>query len=107
VFFPFNLECNLAFSAIYKVLVVLRKGLPIIIDRLSYSCISNIKRSVGIYTLATTTGTFLHIPIGIAINFSAICNVTSLGTSLSKLSSLYKEKGITLTPAPKSHTVYT
>ena len=40
--------------------------------------------------------------MGIAVDLSAICKEISVGVSLFKSSLLYKEKGITLTPAPKS-----
>src|SRR6266496_526732 len=82
---------------------VFKKGLPRIIDMLSSSGISSITKSVKIVTLATTTGTSSQIPIGMAVDLSGICKDISVGVSLFKSSLLYKEKGITLTPAPKSH----
>lgn len=61
-----------------------------------------------IVTLATTTGTSSQIPIGMVVDLSSICKDISVGVSLFKSSLLYKEKGITLTLAPKSHkTVFT
>src|SRR3989337_1043149 len=80
--------------------VVFKKGLPRIIDMLSSSGISSITKSVKIVTLATTTGTSSQIPIGMAVDFSAICKDISIGVSLFKSSLLYKEKGITLTQLP-------
>ena len=70
---------------------------------LSSSGISSITQSVKIVTLATTTGTSSHILIGMAVDLSAICKDISVGVSLFKSSLLYEVKGITLTPAPKSH----
>ena len=52
---------------------------------------------------ATTTGTSSQIPIGIAVDLSAICKDMSVGVNLFKSSLQYKERGITLTPAPRSH----
>ena len=85
------------------VLMLLKKGLPRIIDILSSSRISRTTKSVKIVTFATTTGTSSQIPIGMAVDLSAICKDISVGVSLFKSSLLYKEKGITLTPATKSH----
>src|SRR3954465_2715872 len=83
--------------------VVLRKGLPRIIDILSSSGISRITKSVKIVTFATTTGTSSQIPTGIVVDLSAICKDISVGVTFFKSSLQYKERGITLTPAPRSH----
>ena len=72
---------------------------------LSSSGISSITKSVKIVTLAATTGTSSQIPIGMAVDLSANYNDILVGVSLFKSSPLYREKGITLTPAPKSHKV--
>ena len=70
---------------------------------LSSSGISSITKSVKMVTFATTMGTSSQIPIGMAVDLSAICKDILVGVSLLKSSHLYKEKGMTLTPAPKSH----
>src|SRR3989337_379688 len=62
-----------------------------------------ITKSVKIVTFATTTGTSSQILMGIAVDLSAICKEISVGVNLFKSSLRYKEKGITLTPAPRSH----
>src|SRR5215216_6734354 len=100
-----DMKSDLAFIAINNNPVVLRKGLPRIIYMLSSSGISSITTSVKIVTLATTTGTSSQIPIGMVVDLSAICKDISVGVSLFKSTLLYKKKGITLTPAPKSHKV--
>ena len=74
-----------------------------IIDILSSSGISRITKSVKIVTFATTTGTSSQIPMGIVVDLSAICKQISVGVNLFNSSLQYKEKGITLTPAPRSH----
>ena len=84
---------------------VFKKGLPRIIDMLSSSGISSITKSVKIVTFATTTGTSSQIPVGMAVDLLAICNDISVAVSLFQSSLLYKEKGTTLTLAPKSHKV--
>ena len=43
------------------------------------------------------------IPTGIAVDLSAICKDILVGVNLFKSSLQYKERGITLTPAPRSH----
>src|SRR3954469_8943565 len=82
---------------------VFKKGLPKIIDMLSSSGISRITKSIKIVTFAITTGTSSQIPTGIAADLSAICKDISVGVNLFKSSLRYKERGITLTPAPRSH----
>ena len=58
------------------------------------------KKYVKIVTFATTTGTSSQIPMGIAVDLSAICEEISVGVNLFKSNLRYKERGITLTPAP-------
>src|SRR4051812_21731555 len=82
---------------------VFKKGQPRIIDILSSSGISRITKSVKIVTFATTTGTSSQIPTDITVDLSAICKDILVGVNLFKSSLRYKERGITLTPAPKSH----
>ena len=53
--------------------------------------------------ISNNNGTSSQIPIGMAVHLSVICKDISVGVSLFKSSILYKEKGIKLTPAPKSH----
>jgi hypothetical protein len=72
MFLSLNIECHFAFSAIYNRPAVFKKGIPRIIDKYSSSGISNITKSIGIYTLAIETGTSSQMPIGIAIDLSAI-----------------------------------
>ena len=53
-------------------------------------------------------GTSSQIPIGMTVDLSTISKDISVGVSLLKSSLLYKVKGITVTPAPRSHKeVYT
>ena len=79
------------------------QNLPRIIDMLSSSGISSITKFVKIVTFATTMGTSSQILIGMAVDLLAICKDISVGVSSFKSSLSYKEKGITLTPAP-NHT---
>src|SRR3954468_10869480 len=64
---------------------------------------SRITKSFKIVTFATTTGTSSQIPTGIAVDLSAICKDISVGVNLFKSSLRYKERGITLIAAPRSH----
>ena len=82
---------------------VFKKGLPRIIDILASSGISRITKSIQIVTFAATIGTSSQIPTGIAVDLSAICKDISVGVNLFKSSLRYKERGITLTPARRSH----
>lgn len=70
---------------------------------LSSSGISRITKSVKIVTFATTIGTSSQIPIGKVVDLSAICKDMSICVGLFKSILLYNEKGITPTPAPRSH----
>ena len=97
------MKSDVTFISINNSPAVFKKGLPRRIDMLSSSGISSITKSVKIVTLATTTGTSSQIPIGVAVDLAAICKDILVGVSLFKSSLLYEEKGITLTPAPKSH----
>ena len=98
-----NMKRDIAFVQSIIAPAVLRKGLPRIIDILSSSGISRITKSVKIVTFATTTGTSSQIQIGIAVDLSAMCKDISVGVNLFKSSLRYKERGITLTPATRSH----
>ena len=98
-----NMKSDIAFVAINNSPAVLRKGLPRIIDILSSSGISRITKSVKIVTFGTTTCTSSQIPTGIAVYLSAICKEISVGVNLFKSGLRYKDRGITLTPAPRSH----
>src|SRR5215216_6259459 len=98
-----DMKSDLAFIAINNSPCSIQKGSTKIIEMLLSSGISSITKSVKIVTLAATTGTSSQIPIGMAVDLSAICKDISVGVSLFKSSLLYKEKYITLTPAPKSH----
>ena len=98
-----NMKSDIAFVAINNSPAVFKKGLPRIIDILSSSGISRITKSVKMVMFATTTGTSSQIPTGIAVDLSAICKDISVGVNLFKSSLRYKERGITLTPAPRSH----
>jgi hypothetical protein len=69
------IERYFSLSAIYNSPYSIKKRLPKIIDKLSSLGISNITKSVEICTLATIAETFSHIPIGIAVDLSAICKV--------------------------------
>src|SRR3954469_23557196 len=84
---------------------VLRKGLPRIMDMLPSSGMSSATKSVRIKQLATSTGTSSQIPIGAAVDLSAILREIYVGISFSKQILLYGDKGITLTPAPRSQKV--
>ena len=68
-----NMKSEIAFGAINNSPVVFKKGLPRIIDILSSSGISRITKSVKIVMFATTTRTSSQIPMGIAVDLSAIC----------------------------------
>src|ERR1044071_5552566 len=68
--------------------VVLRKVLPRIMDMLPSSGKSSTKKSVSIKQLATSTGTSSQIPIGAAVDLSAICREISVGINFSKQSLL-------------------
>src|SRR3954470_8233934 len=98
-----KMKSDIAFVAINNSPAVFKKGLPRIIDILSSSGISRITKSVKIVTFATTTGTSSQIPAGISVDLSAICKDISVAVNLLKSSLRYKERGITLTPAPRSH----
>ena len=87
-----DMKSDLDFIAINNSPAVFKKGLPRIIDMLSSSGISSITKSVKIVTLATTTGTSSQIPIGMAVDLSAICKDISVGVSLFQSSLLYKRK---------------
>ena len=95
-----NMKSDIAFGAINN---SPKKGLPRIIDILSSSGISRITKSVKIVMFATTTVTSSQIPTGIAVDLSAICKYILVGVNLFKSSLRYKERGITLTPAQRSH----
>jgi hypothetical protein len=79
-FFGKCIVCSLPFTWKVKLLsvqfitahVVFRKYIPIIIDKLSSSAISNITKFVGICTLAIMIETSSHLPIKIAVDLSAI-----------------------------------
>ena len=60
---------------------VLRKGLPRMMDMLLSSVMSSTTKSISIKQLATSTGTSSQIPIGTAVDLSAICREISLGIS--------------------------
>ena len=77
-----NMKSDIALSAINNSPVVFKKGLPRIIDILSSSGISIITKSIKIVTFATTTGTSTQIPMGIAVDLSAICKEISVGVNL-------------------------
>src|ERR1044072_7034929 len=77
---------------------LLRKGLPRIMDMLPSSGMCNLTKSVRIKQLATSTGTSSQIPIGTAMDLSAIWREIFVGISLSKQRLLYRDKDITLTP---------
>ena len=98
-----NMKSDIAFGAVNNIPAVFKKGLLRIIDILSSSGISRITKSVKIVTFPTTTGTSSQIPTGIAIDLSAICKDISVAVNLFKSSLRYKEKGITLTSALRSH----
>lgn len=98
-----NMKSDIALVQSITSPAVFKKGLPRIIDILSSSGISRITKSVKIVMFATTTGTSSQIPTGIAVHLSAICKDISVGVNLFKSSLRYKERGITLTPAPRSH----
>src|SRR3954462_7462450 len=98
-----NMKSDIALLQSITAPAVFKKGLPRIIDILSSSGISRITKSVKIVTFATTTRTSSQIPTGIAVDLSAICEDLSVGVNLFKSSLQYKERGITLTPAPRSH----
>src|SRR3954464_5637699 len=63
---------------------VLRKGLQRIMDMLPSSSMSSTTKSVSIKQLATSTGTSLQIPIGTAVDLSAIWRDIYIGISFSK-----------------------
>src|SRR5215216_7914777 len=90
-----DMKSDLTFMQSITAPAVFKKGLPRIIDMLSSSGISSITKSVKIVTLATTTGTSSQIPIGTAVDLSAICKDILVGVSLFNSSHLYKEKDIT------------
>ena len=98
-----NMKSDLAFIAINNSLWSIQEGSTkdnrhvVVLGHLKYNKFSQK------VTLATTTGTSSQILIGMAVDLSAICKDISVGLSLFKSSLLYKEKGITLTLAPKSH----
>ena len=98
-----NMKGDIAFVAIDTTPVVLKKGLPRIIDILSSLGISRITKSVKIVTFAIATGPSSQIPIGIEVDLLAICKDIPVGVNLLNSSLRYKERGITLTPSPKSH----
>ena len=98
-----DMKSDLAFIAINNSPCSIQEGSTKDNRHVVVSGSSSITKSVKIVTLATTTGTSSQIPIGMAVDLSTICKDISVGVSLFKSSLLYKEKGITLTPAPKSH----
>ena len=65
---------------------VFKKGLPRMTAMASSSGISKITKSVKIVVLATTTGTSSQMPIGKAVDLSAICREISVGVNLSNSS---------------------
>ena len=91
-----DMKSDLAFIAINSNPCSIQEGSTKDIVMLSSSGISSITKSVKIVTLATTTGTSSQIPIGMAVDLSAIGKDISVGVSLFKSCLLYKEKGITL-----------
>ena len=98
-----NMKSDISFVAINNSPTTFRKGLPRMIDILSSSGISTLTKSVKIVTFATTTDTSSQILMGIVFDLSTICKEISFGVNLFKSSLQYKEKGITLTPNPRSH----
>ena len=98
-----DMKSDLAFIAINNSPCSIQKGSSKNNRHTIVLGISRITKSIKIVTFATTTRTSSQIPTGIAVDLSAICKDISVGVGLFKSSLLYKEKGITLTPAPKSH----
>ena len=98
-----NMKSDLAFIAINNNPCSVQEGSTkdnrhvVILGHLKYNKVSqnsNISNNNG--HLLTDTDRY-------GVDLSAICRDISVGVSLFKSSLLYKEKGITLTPAPKSH----
>ena len=65
---------------------VFKKGLPRMTAMVSCSGISKITKSIQMVTLATTTDTSSQMPIGKAVDLSAICREISVGVNLSSSS---------------------
>src|SRR3954470_5859042 len=111
IFFGKYTVCSLSFTLnvtfpllqLITTPVVLRKVLPRIMDMLPSSGMSSTTKSVSIKQLATSTGTSSQIPIGTVIDLPAISRERYIGISFSKPSLLQREKGIILTPTPRSH----
>src|SRR3954467_7055656 len=96
IFFEKYTVCSLSFTlkVTFPLLqsimepVVLRKGLRRIMDMLPSSGMSSTKKLVSIKQLANSTGTSSQIPIGTAVDLSAIWREISVGISFYKQSLL-------------------
>src|SRR6266496_1448119 len=103
MFITIDMESDLAFIAINNSPCSIQEGSTkdnrhvVVLGHLKYNKVSQNSN------ISNNIGHILTIPIGMAVDLLAICKYISVGVSLFKSSLLYKEKGITLTPTPKSH----
>src|SRR3954471_2103769 len=88
VFFIVYIEGDFPLLQSITAPAVLRKGLPRMIDMLPSSGMSSTTKLVSIKQLATSIGTSSQIPIGTAVDLSAICREISVGINFSKQSLL-------------------
>ena len=103
VLIAINMKSDLAFISINNSPCSIQEGSTkdnrhaVVLDHLKYYKVSqnsNISNNNG-HILTDTDRYAIYLP--------AICKYIVVGVSLFKSSFLYKEKDITLTPAPKSH----
>lgn len=86
--FPLILKVTLPIVQSITPPTIFKNVHPRIIDRLSFSRISSTTKYVGSKLLAIKIGTFSTMPIGLAVNLSAICKDISICINLSKSSFL-------------------
>ena len=98
-----NMKSDLAFIAINNSPCIIQEGSTkdnrhvVVLGHLKCNKVSQNSN------ISNNNGHILTDTDSMVVDLSAICKDISVGVSLFKSSLLYKEKGITLTPAPKSH----